>query len=152
MSAATCNHPVWPNGISTSSSRFSRPISFPNRRSHLGLINSHGNKHRHTSNLLFSACCFPVIDILCMYLCIYAGRRSSHSISAKALLSSSSPSPSPSPWDDKPYEMLRGGRKVYLDEQDVVAFLDPPKDLVPLDPASFNPAAYLWYEAGKTQI
>ncbi|GFY97285.1 pentatricopeptide repeat (PPR) superfamily protein [Actinidia rufa] len=48
------------------------------------------------------------------------------------------------PWDDKPYEVLRGGRKVYLDEQDVVAFLNPPKDLVPLDPASFNPAAYLW--------
>ncbi|GFZ04374.1 hypothetical protein Acr_16g0009980 [Actinidia rufa] len=120
MSAATCNHPVRPNGISTSSSRFSRPISIPNRRSHLGLINSHG-------------------------------RRSSRSISAKASLSSSSPSPSPSssspspsPWDDKPYEVLRGGRKVYLDEQDVVAFLDPPKYLVPLDPASFNPAAYLW--------
>ncbi|PSS07251.1 Kinesin-like protein [Actinidia chinensis var. chinensis] len=111
MSAATCNHPVRPNGISTSSSRISRPISFPNRRLHLGLINSHG-------------------------------RRSSRSIYAKASLSSSSPSPSP--WDDKPYEVLRGGRKVYLDEQDVVAFLDPPKNLVPLDPASFNPAAYLW--------
>lgn len=52
----------------------------------------------------------------------------------------------PSPWDDKPYEVLPGGRKVYLDEQDVVSFLDPPKELIPIDPDSYNPAAYLWWE------
>ncbi|XP_027344854.1 LOW QUALITY PROTEIN: uncharacterized protein LOC113857254 [Abrus precatorius] len=49
-----------------------------------------------------------------------------------------------SPWDDKPFEMLPNGKKVYLDEQDVVTFLDPPKELIPLDPSSYNPAAYLW--------
>ena len=48
------------------------------------------------------------------------------------------------PWDDKPFETLPSGKKAYLDEQDVVTFLDPPKDLIPLDPASYNPAAYLW--------
>ncbi|KAK6937978.1 hypothetical protein RJ641_031486 [Dillenia turbinata] len=48
-----------------------------------------------------------------------------------------------SPWDDKPYEILAGGRRSYLDVQDVVTFLDPPKDLIPLDPASYNPASYL---------
>lgn len=51
-----------------------------------------------------------------------------------------------SPWDDKPYELLPGGRKAYLDEQDVLSFLDPPKELIPLDPASYNPAAYLWWD------
>ncbi|XP_057967768.1 uncharacterized protein LOC131157546 isoform X2 [Malania oleifera] len=50
----------------------------------------------------------------------------------------------PSPWDEKPYEIMPSGKKVYLDEQDIVSFLDPPKDLIPLDPASYNPAAYLW--------
>eukprot|EP00257_Ricinus_communis_P020363 XP_015579576.1 uncharacterized protein LOC8271503 [Ricinus communis] len=49
-----------------------------------------------------------------------------------------------SPWDDKPYEILPSGKKSYLDEQDAVAFLDPPKDLIPLEPESYNPAAYLW--------
>lgn len=49
-----------------------------------------------------------------------------------------------SPWDDKPYELLPTGRRAYLDEQDVVSFLDPPKELIPIDPASYNPAAYLW--------
>ncbi|KAI4329438.1 hypothetical protein L6164_021701 [Bauhinia variegata] len=49
-----------------------------------------------------------------------------------------------SPWDDEPYEILPSGKKAYLDEQDVVTFLDPPKELIPLDPASYNPAAYLW--------
>ncbi|CAN0880505.1 hypothetical protein LINGRAHAP2_LOCUS13685 [Linum grandiflorum] len=52
--------------------------------------------------------------------------------------------PSPSPWDEKPYEILPNGNKSYLDEQDVVTFLDPPIGLIPLDPASYNPAAYLW--------
>ncbi|KAH6790008.1 WD repeat protein [Perilla frutescens var. frutescens] len=32
----------------------------------------------------------------------------------------------------------------YLDELDVVSFLDPPKDLIPFDPSSYNPASYLW--------
>ena len=50
-----------------------------------------------------------------------------------------------SAWDDKPFEMLPSGNKAYLDEQDVVTFLDPPKDLIPFDPSSYNPAAYLWY-------
>ncbi|KAL2624572.1 hypothetical protein AAZV13_07G003300 [Glycine max] len=49
-----------------------------------------------------------------------------------------------SAWDDKPFEMLPSGNKAYLDEQDVVTFLDPPKDLIPFDPSSYNPAAYLW--------
>ncbi|CAL1373988.1 unnamed protein product [Linum trigynum] len=52
--------------------------------------------------------------------------------------------PDVSPWDDKPYEILPTGKRAYLDEQDVVAFLDPPMELIPLDPASYNPAAYLW--------
>lgn len=49
-----------------------------------------------------------------------------------------------SPWDDKPYETLPNGKIAYVDEQDVVTFLDPPKELIPLDPSSYNPAAYLW--------
>ncbi|KAK4750960.1 hypothetical protein SAY87_004442 [Trapa incisa] len=49
-----------------------------------------------------------------------------------------------SPWDEEPYEILPNGKKAYLDEQDIVTFLDPPKELIPLDPASYNPAAYLW--------
>ncbi|KAJ9693485.1 hypothetical protein PVL29_012315 [Vitis rotundifolia] len=47
-------------------------------------------------------------------------------------------------WDEKPYDVLSAGRRVYLDEEDVVTFLDPPKELIPLDPASYNPASYLW--------
>lgn len=49
-----------------------------------------------------------------------------------------------SPWDDKPYEVLSSGERVYLDELDIVTFLDPPKELIPLEPASYNPAAYIW--------
>ncbi|KAM4113259.1 hypothetical protein ACJW30_05G206700 [Castanea mollissima] len=49
-----------------------------------------------------------------------------------------------SAWDEKPYEIVDNGKKAYLDEQDVVTFLDPPKELIPLDPSSYNPAAYLW--------
>ncbi|KAJ4909397.1 Uncharacterized protein Rs2_04018 [Raphanus sativus] len=49
-----------------------------------------------------------------------------------------------SPCDEKPYETLPTGKKVYVDESDVVTFLDPPKELIPLDPTSYNPAAYLW--------
>ncbi|XP_021720342.1 uncharacterized protein LOC110687989 isoform X2 [Chenopodium quinoa] len=47
-------------------------------------------------------------------------------------------------WDEKPSEILPDGKRVYLDEQDVVTFLDPPKELIPLDPSSYNPASYLW--------
>ncbi|XP_039044028.1 uncharacterized protein LOC120183386 [Hibiscus syriacus] len=36
----------------------------------------------------------------------------------------------------------------HLDEMDVVTFLDPLKDLIPLDPNSYNPAAYLWKKIG----
>lgn len=49
-----------------------------------------------------------------------------------------------SPWDEKPYEITPTGDRAYLDEEDVVTFLDPPKDLIPLEPSSYNPAAYLW--------
>lgn len=49
-----------------------------------------------------------------------------------------------STWDEKPYETLPGGNRAYLDEQDIVTVLDPPKELIPLDPESYNPAAYLW--------
>ncbi|MQL96515.1 hypothetical protein Taro_029199 [Colocasia esculenta] len=55
---------------------------------------------------------------------------------------------SSSPWDEKPFEVLPGGKIAYLDEQDIVALLDPPKELVPLDPSSYNPAAYLWKKIG----
>lgn len=50
-----------------------------------------------------------------------------------------------SPWDDKPYQVLPSGKIAYIDEQDVVSFLDPPTELIPLDPSSYNPASYLWY-------
>ncbi|KAK9130226.1 hypothetical protein Sjap_010713 [Stephania japonica] len=53
-----------------------------------------------------------------------------------------------SAWDEKPYLVLPGGGRAYLDEQDVVAFIDPPKELIPLDSSSFNPAAYLWKKIG----
>ncbi|KAI5392183.1 hypothetical protein KIW84_076827, partial [Lathyrus oleraceus] len=49
-----------------------------------------------------------------------------------------------SSWDDKPFEILPNGKRSYLDEQDVVAFIDPPNYLTPLDPTSYNPASYLW--------
>ncbi|KAL0414966.1 UNVERIFIED_CONTAM: hypothetical protein Slati_3328500 [Sesamum latifolium] len=47
-----------------------------------------------------------------------------------------------SEWES--YEVAESGQKYYLDEQDVVTFLDPPKELIPLDPNSYNPASYLW--------
>lgn len=49
-----------------------------------------------------------------------------------------------STWDEKPYETLPGRKRAYLDEQDILTVLDPPKELIPLDPESYNPAAYLW--------
>ncbi|XP_020578372.1 uncharacterized protein LOC110023346 isoform X2 [Phalaenopsis equestris] len=53
-----------------------------------------------------------------------------------------------SPWDEKPYEIFPGGGRSYLDEQDIATFVDPPKELIPLDPESYNPAAYLWKKLG----
>ncbi|XP_043707961.1 uncharacterized protein LOC122657351 [Telopea speciosissima] len=53
-----------------------------------------------------------------------------------------------SAWDDEPYELLPSGKKAYIDEQDILTFLDPPKELIPLDPASYNPAAYIWKKIG----
>lgn len=53
-----------------------------------------------------------------------------------------------SPWDEKPYEILPAGSISYLDEQDIATFVDPPKELIPLDPESYNPAAYLWKKLG----
>lgn len=50
----------------------------------------------------------------------------------------------PSSWDEKPHIVLPNGKVEFLDEGDVVSFLDPPKELIPLDPSSYNPAAYLW--------
>lgn len=49
-----------------------------------------------------------------------------------------------SPWDEKPFEILPNGKKVYLDEQDVVTFLDPPMELIPFDTSAYNPASYIW--------
>ncbi|KAL6996139.1 hypothetical protein U1Q18_006277 [Sarracenia purpurea var. burkii] len=126
--ACTCSnhHPVRPNCISSFSIPSSRQISFPNPRSHLGFINFNGLHMRiHAGRGFYSrrSLVSGVID----------GEKR-----AKASLSS------PSPLDDKPYEVLPGGKKLYLDEQDVVTFLDPPKELIPLEPASFNAAAYLW--------
>ncbi|KAF6149087.1 hypothetical protein GIB67_018665 [Kingdonia uniflora] len=53
-----------------------------------------------------------------------------------------------SPWDDKPYQVLLGEDRAYYDEEDVVAFIDPPKELIPLEPDTYNPAAYLWKKIG----
>lgn len=36
----------------------------------------------------------------------------------------------------------------YLDELDIATFLDPPKELIPLDSSSYNPASYLWKKIG----
>ncbi|XP_052183737.1 uncharacterized protein LOC127795848 [Diospyros lotus] len=102
---ARCYLHVQPNFAGRFPNRFSRQISFPNQRPHLGLRNSSG-------------------------------------WGVKALSMSSSSSSSA--WDQKPYDVLAGEKRVYLDEEDVVTFLSPPKELIPLDPASFNPAAYLW--------
>ncbi|XWS20783.1 hypothetical protein CRYUN_Cryun31cG0132300 [Craigia yunnanensis] len=53
-------------------------------------------------------------------------------------------------WGDKPLEIPPNGKKpyVYLDEMDILTFLDPPNYLIPLDPTSYNPAAYLWKKIG----
>ncbi|XAR49804.1 hypothetical protein NMG60_11003951 [Bertholletia excelsa] len=122
MKATSCSYPASPNCPTAFPTQFSRQISFSilHQRSHLGFktFNGRGLYGRRYLN--------PVPGTI-------DGRRR-----AKASLSSSCS------WDDKPYEVLPGGKKLYLDEQDVITFLDPPKELIPLDPASFNPAVYLW--------
>ncbi|XP_078434100.1 WD repeat protein isoform X2 [Wolffia australiana] len=53
-----------------------------------------------------------------------------------------------SAWDDEPFEILPSGKIVHLDVQDIVTILEPPKELIPLDPASYNPATYVWKKIG----
>ncbi|CAK9146070.1 unnamed protein product [Ilex paraguariensis] len=75
------------------------------------------------------------------------GRRTVYSISGEirgGKRPNTTSSLSTSLWDDQHYEVLPSGKIAYLDEQDVVTFIDPPKELIPLDPSSYNPAAYLW--------
>ncbi|XP_019193292.1 PREDICTED: uncharacterized protein LOC109187528 [Ipomoea nil] len=93
----------------------------------------------------------PIPNLYGLGLAHYRGSSSIYRAARKgANASSSSYSGSPfSPdWDDKPYEVLANGTISYLDEQDVVTFLDPPKELVPLDPSAYNPASYLWKKIG----
>ena len=44
---------------------------------------------------------------------------------------------------EDPYRIV-GGRKIFVDELDVVGFLDGYEQLRSIDPQSYNPAAYLW--------
>ena len=46
---------------------------------------------------------------------------------------------------EDPYRILESGRKVYLDELDVITLLDPPAYLIPNDANTYDQAAYLWY-------
>ena len=46
---------------------------------------------------------------------------------------------------EDPYRILESGRKVYLDELDVLTLLDPPAYLIPNEANSYDQAAYLWY-------
>lgn len=49
-----------------------------------------------------------------------------------------------SEWNAELYAVPGVEGSFYLNELDVVALLDPPKELIPLDPSSYNPASYLW--------
>ncbi|KAJ7551019.1 hypothetical protein O6H91_07G130300 [Diphasiastrum complanatum] len=49
---------------------------------------------------------------------------------------------------EDPYRVLDDGRKVYLDEFDVITLLDPPPSLQPLNRGSYNHAAFLWKKIG----
>eukprot|EP00250_Pteridium_aquilinum_P020904 c24986_g1_i1 orf=457-1539(-) len=50
---------------------------------------------------------------------------------------------------EDPYRILEEtGRKVYLDELDVLTLLDPPSFLIPTDANTYNQAAYLWKKIG----
>ncbi|XP_059643064.1 uncharacterized protein LOC132284940 [Cornus florida] len=113
-----CNHP----SLTFSSTPSSRQFCFPNQPPCLGFISFKGQE-LYIGKRIHST--FGAIN---------GGNRAT----TMSILSSSSP------WNDKPYELLPSGKRAYLDEQDVVTFLDPSKDLIPLDPTSYNPAAYLW--------
>ncbi|BBG99722.1 hypothetical protein Prudu_009500 [Prunus dulcis] len=117
--AATFNNPIRPLPSNLYSSPISRQINFPYQRCLLGRYNSVKGLQLYSSgSLQYSG----------GVVCAVNG-------DGRGYVSS---------WDEKPYEYLPTGRKSYLDEQDIVTFLDPPKDLIPLDSASYNPAAYLW--------
>ncbi|KAL6286860.1 hypothetical protein ACE6H2_011250 [Prunus campanulata] len=117
--AAIFNNPIRPLPSNLYSSPISRQIKFPYQRCLLGRYNSvKGLQLYSNGSLQYTG------GVVCA---VNGGGR--------GYVSS---------WDDKPYEYLPTGRKSYLDEQDIVTFLDPPKDLIPLDSASYNPAAYLW--------
>ncbi|MCO5548758.1 hypothetical protein L7F22_002220 [Adiantum nelumboides] len=49
---------------------------------------------------------------------------------------------------EDPYRILETGRKVYLDELDVLTLLDPPSFLIPSDANTYSQAAYLWKKIG----
>lgn len=49
---------------------------------------------------------------------------------------------------EDPYRILDTGRKVYLDELDVLTLLDPPSFLIPMDANDYNQAAFLWKKIG----
>ncbi|KAI5339639.1 hypothetical protein L3X38_018911 [Prunus dulcis] len=117
--AATFNNPIRPLPSNLYSSPISRQINFPYQRCLLGRYNSVKGLQLYSSgSLRYTG------GVVCA---VNGGGR--------GYVSS---------WDEKPCEYLPTGRKSYLDEQDIVTFLDPPKDLIPLDSASYNPAAYLW--------
>ncbi|XP_062156236.1 uncharacterized protein LOC133864055 [Alnus glutinosa] len=115
MKATSFNRPVWLSS-NLYPSPISRPINFPSqqRQPRLGFTDSTG---------------------LDFYTHGPRGAIRAVNLGKKSYVS---------PWDEKPYETLPNGKRAYMDEQDIVTFLDPPKELIPLDPASYNPAAYLW--------
>lgn len=49
---------------------------------------------------------------------------------------------------EDPYRILESGRKIYLDELDVLTLLDPPSFLIPTDANTYDQAAYLWKKIG----
>ncbi|KAK9281641.1 hypothetical protein L1049_004544 [Liquidambar formosana] len=118
MRAITCTSPVRPSSSAYPSRLFSSQINISFQRPSPGLTNFKGRE---------------------LYGQRFIGR---NCVAIRAI--DGSQRVNASPWDEKPYEIIPGGKKAYLDEQDVVTFLDPPKELIPLDPASYNPAAYLW--------
>ncbi|KAH9304047.1 hypothetical protein KI387_008451, partial [Taxus chinensis] len=49
--------------------------------------------------------------------------------------------------EEKPYRIVPGGRKFYLDELDILTVLDHRKSLIPID-KNYNPAVFLWKKFG----
>ena len=45
---------------------------------------------------------------------------------------------------EDPHRVLESGKKVYLDELDVLTLLDPPAYPIPNDANTYGRAAYLW--------